>query len=83
MKSTKTFEVQVWGVRTYKGNLKTTHTVRWKVHGRTFQRTFGTVKFAESFRATLLVGMRNAEPFDGSTGPPSQRSRGGPQPQLA
>ena len=70
MDSTRTFEVQVWGVRTYKGKLKTTHTVRWHVHGRTFQQTFGTVKSAQSFRATLLVGLRNAEPFDRNTGLP-------------
>ncbi len=80
MNSMKTFEVQVWGVRAYKGQLKTTHTVRWKVHGRTFQRTFGTVKSAESFRATLLVGVRNAEPFDRNTGLPVSAGEAAPSP---
>ena len=75
-----TFEVQVWGVRKYKGKRKTTYTVRWHVHGRTFQRTFDTVKLAESFRSTLLVGLRRAEAFDRRTGLPisAMEAPGGP-----
>lgn len=75
MNSTQSFEVRVWGVRTYKGKLNTTHSVRWRVAGKSFQRTFRTVKSAESFRATLLVGIRNAEPFDLDTGLPAQAAR--------
>ena len=47
-----------------------THTVRWTVDSRTFQRTFATAKLAESFRATLLVASRGGQPFDRSTGSP-------------
>ena len=65
-----TLEVQVWGVRRYKGKRKTTYTIRWKVEDRIFQETFDTIKLAESFRARLLVGMRQAEPFDVRTGLP-------------
>lgn len=70
MATRTTFEVQVWGVRRYKGKRKTTYTVRWKVEGRIFQETFDTIKLAESFRARLLVGLRQAEPFDVQTGQP-------------
>ena len=83
MNSTKTFEVQVWGVRTYKGKLKTTHTVRSHVHERTLQQTFGTMKSAQSFRATLLVGLRNAEPFDRNTGLPVSAAEAAASPSNA
>ena len=65
-----TLDVQVWGVRRYKGKRKTTYTVRWRVEGRILQKTFDTIKLAESFRARLLVGLRQAEPFDVQTGQP-------------
>lgn len=65
-----TRDVQVWGVRRYKGKRKTTYTVRWRVEGRILQKTFDTIKLAESFRARLLVGLRQAEPFDVQTGQP-------------
>ncbi|GAA2160961.1 phage integrase family protein [Humibacillus xanthopallidus] len=70
MTSRTTLDVQVWGVRRYKGKRKTTYTVRWRVEGRILQRTFDTIKLAESFRARLLVGLRQAEPFDVQTGQP-------------
>jgi integrase len=47
-----------------------TYTVRWKVDAHTFQRTFDTAKLAESFRSRLVVGIRQAEPFEIATGLP-------------
>jgi integrase len=70
MSSGTTLDVKVWGVRVYKGKRRSTYTVRWRVHGRDQQRTFDTRKLADSFRATLLVGVRNGEPFDRRTGLP-------------
>jgi integrase len=71
MSAERTFDVRVWTVRTYRGKRKTTHTVRWRVEGLTFQRTFGTAKLAESFRASLIVATRHGEPFDRTTGLPA------------
>ena len=51
-----------------------------EVAGKSFQRTFRTVKSAESFRATLLVGIRNAEPFDLDTGLPAQAAQASTSP---
>ncbi|MFC7596968.1 tyrosine-type recombinase/integrase [Terrabacter sp. GCM10028922] len=65
-----THDVQVWGVRRYKGKRKTTYTVRWRVEGNTRQETFDTAKLADAFRARLLLAMRNAEPFDVGNGLP-------------
>ena len=67
-----TYDVQVWSVTRYKGKRKTSYSVRWRVSGKRFHRTFATAKLAEAFRATLLVASRQGTPFDLSTGAPAE-----------
>ena len=65
-----TFDVRIWGIRTYKGKNKTTHTVRWTVAGKEFPETFGTKGLAEAFLGRLLTATRIGEAFDTETGRP-------------
>lgn len=67
-----TYDVQVWSVTRYKGKRKTSYSVRWRVAGKRFHRTFTTAKLAEAFRATLLVASRQGTPFDPTTGTPAE-----------
>jgi integrase len=63
-------EVRVRGIRKYKGVRGTTYTVRWRVAGRDFQRTFATAKLADTFRSELLVTAREGRAFDPRHGLP-------------
>ena len=67
------FDVRVWAIRRQPGARRTTSIVRWVVRGQERQRTFATIKMAESFRATLLVAVREGQPFDVETGLPAER----------
>ena len=70
------FDVHVFGIRTYAGKIRTTHTVRWQVSGRQLQRTFDTRKLADSFRSTLLAATNSGQPFDEGSGLPVTHARG-------
>ena len=65
-----TYEVRIWAIRKYKGERGTTYTVKWGVGGKKPQRTFTTLKLAESFRTDLLVAAREGVLFDIDTGLP-------------
>ena len=68
------YDVRVWKTRSYKGKKRTTHSVRWRVHGVEHHKTFATAKLAESCRSALVVALNRGEPFDPSSGlPPSMR----------
>lgn len=64
-------EVRIRGIRKYKGVRGTTYTVRWRVAGRDFQRTFATAKLADTFRSELLVTAREGRGFDPRHGLPA------------
>jgi hypothetical protein len=71
-----TYDIRIWGIQKYKGKRGTTYTVRWRVAGTKPQRTFTTLKLAESFRTDLLVAAREGLPFDIQSGlPVSMRRR--------
>lgn len=65
-----TYDVRIHGVRKYKGKTRITHTVRWVVGGKTWQKTFLTAKLADGHRSMLVSASRSGEPFDVSTGLP-------------
>lgn len=65
-----TFDVRIWGIRTYVGKKQTTHTVRWTVAGRELPETFATKGLAEAFHGRLLTAIRTGEAFDTETGRP-------------
>lgn len=64
------YDVRIWAIGTYKGEKKTTYTVRWRARGTERHRTFATRKLAESFRSALIVAAREGEAFDTQTGLP-------------
>ncbi|MCW2772831.1 MAG: phage integrase family protein [Nocardioides sp.] len=66
-----TYDVRVWGIHRYKGARGTTYTVKWRVAGKRSQRTFGTLKLAEAFRADLMIAARGGVPFRLDTGLPA------------
>ena len=70
-----TLDVQVWGVRRYKGKRKTTYTVRWRVEGRILQKTFDTIKLAESFRGAALGGATPSRALRRADGTARRRPR--------
>ncbi|HRW18611.1 MAG TPA: hypothetical protein P5181_07170 [Dermatophilaceae bacterium] len=65
-----TYDVHVFGIRAYRGKVKTTYTVRWRVASQTRQRTFDT----DSYRSTLVSTMRAGQPFSAATGLPATPS---------
>ena len=70
-----TYDVRIWSIHRYKGKRGTTYTVKWGVAGKRQQRTFSTLKLAESFRSDLLVAARDGIPFDLATGLPTTMQR--------
>ena len=70
-----TFDVRIWGIRTYKGKRKTTHTVRWTVAGKEFPETFTTKGLAEAFLSRLVTATRTGEAFDTESGRPISWAR--------
>ena len=72
------YDVRVWGIHRYRGRRGTTYTVKWRVGAKKMQRTFRTLKLAETFRVDLMVAARDGSPFLVSTGLP--RSLAAPEP---
>ena len=66
-----TYDVRIWSIHRYKGKRGTTYTVKWRVAGKKQQRTFTTLRLAESFRSDLLVAAREGVLFDVATGLPT------------
>ena len=64
------YDVRVWSLRKYKGARGTTYTVRWSVEGHEYQKTFGTMKLADSFRSELQIASRSGEIFSQANGLP-------------
>lgn len=69
------YDVRIWSIHRYKGKRGTTYTVKWGVAGKRQQRTFTTLKLAESFRSDLTVAARTGVPFDLTTGLPASMQR--------
>jgi integrase len=65
------YDVRIWKTRTYRGRTRTTHSVRWRVHGQEHHKTFLTAKLAESFRSELVVAARQGSAFNTRTGLPA------------
>ncbi|HET7388182.1 MAG TPA: tyrosine-type recombinase/integrase [Nocardioidaceae bacterium] len=64
------FDVRIWSLRKYAGARGTTYTARWRVHGRDFQKTYGTRKLADSFRSELQIAANSGEAFSTESGLP-------------
>ncbi|WP_329117437.1 tyrosine-type recombinase/integrase [Streptomyces sp. NBC_01465] len=71
-----TYNVKVWKIEIYKGQRKTTYTVRWTVDGKRERRPFDTEPLADSFRSELISAMRRGEAFNIATGLPVARESG-------
>ncbi len=69
------YDVRIWGIRSYAGKKGTTHTVRWSVEGKPFPQTFSTKTLAEAFRSRLFTAAKNGEAFDTETGRPVSWAR--------
>ncbi len=74
------YDVRIWSTSTYTSkkdgpSRKTTHTVRWLVSGKKFQRTFATSKLAESYRSDLTTAARKGVAFDTASGLPEPMAR--------
>lgn len=80
MSKHSSFDVRIWNVSKYAGARRTTYTLRWRVGGQRFQRTFATSKLAESYRAILMVAARHGEHFDATTGLPQTLTEQKPAP---
>jgi integrase len=65
-----TYDIRIWSIHKYRGKRGTTYTVKWRAAGNKQQRTFTTLKLAESFRSDLLVAARDGVPFEVATGLP-------------
>lgn len=70
-----TYDVQIWGIRRYKGKQVTTYYVRWVVAGSEFQEKFNAAALADSFRSELVTAARKGEAFDTSCGLPVSKAR--------
>jgi integrase len=70
-----TYDVRVYGIRSYKGKNRTTYTIRWVVGGKSFQDTFATKALAESERSALVVAQRQGIAFDVTSGLPEPKVR--------
>lgn len=64
-------DVRIWKIHRYKGKRGTTYTLKWAVAGKRHQKTFSTLKLAETFRADLISSAREGTPFVVRTGLPA------------
>ncbi|MBC7596973.1 MAG: tyrosine-type recombinase/integrase [Kineosporiaceae bacterium] len=64
------YDIRIHGIRKVEGKRGTTYTVRWKVDGKSWQKTFSTAKLADGHRSDLLTAARRGEKFDVATGLP-------------
>lgn len=66
----ESFDVRFWGIRSYKGKRRQSHSVRWVVAGKEHHDTFGARPLAENRLAELRTYARNGAAFDVETGLP-------------
>jgi hypothetical protein len=66
-----TYDVRIWKIHRNKGARRTTYTPKWSVAGDRHQRTFATLKLAESFRADLMMAARDGTAFQTASGLPT------------
>jgi integrase len=70
-----TYDVRIWGIRTYRGKRTTTYRVRWLVAGQRCEERFTAYALAESFRSDLVSAARKGEAFDIESGLPVSQLR--------
>ena len=70
-----TYDVRIHGILTNKTAKSTTYTIRWKVAGKSFRKTFATKALAESYRSRLLIAQREGVAFDAASGLPEPQAR--------
>jgi integrase len=70
-----TFDVRVWGIRTYQRTNSRTYGVRWLTAGEEHHETFTTYPLADGFRSKLVIATRQGESFDIETGLPASLAR--------
>ena len=63
-RSSTSYDVRIWTVRTYKRRKRTTYGVPWIVAGASHHQTFVTFPLADSFRSDLVSAARRGEAFD-------------------
>ncbi len=73
------FDVRIYAVSPYRGARGTTYTVRWRVQGLRFRRTFTTRKLADGFRAKLQVATQAGQAFVVGNGLPMSMQEPAPQ----
>ncbi|KIR64273.1 integrase [Micromonospora haikouensis] len=54
---------------------KKSYSVRWRVAGKSFRKTYATAALAESFRSKLVVAQREGTAFDEKSGLPEPMAR--------
>lgn len=69
------YDVKLHAIEVMKGKRKTSYRVRWVVAGERKGDTFGTVKHANSFLATLTTAAMEGIPFDIKSGLPAPLAR--------
>ncbi|MEU9505430.1 tyrosine-type recombinase/integrase [Micromonospora sp. NPDC048170] len=70
------YNVRIHAILTNELSGKTkSYTVRWKVAGKPFRKTFATRALAESYRSKLVVAQREGTAFDEKNGLPEPMAR--------
>ncbi|MGL5824034.1 MAG: hypothetical protein ACRCYU_04235, partial [Nocardioides sp.] len=64
------YDVRIWSILRYDGQRRSTYTVRWKVDGKRWRKTFPNRAQADAYRSELNIAVRNGEPFEIATGQP-------------
>lgn len=71
-----TYNVKIWKISVYRGQRKTTHTVRWTLDGDEWRAPFDTHPLADAFRSELVSATRRGEAFSLTTGRPVSHQSG-------
>ena len=70
-----TYDVRIHAILTNKQSRGDTYTIRSKVAGRPFRKTFATKALAESYRSKLIIAQREGVAFDTESGLPEPEAR--------
>jgi site-specific recombinase XerD len=70
-----TYDVRIHAILVNKTAKRETYTIRWKVAGRPFRKTFATKALAESYRSKLIIAQREGVAFDTVSGLPEPLAR--------
>ncbi|ANZ18642.1 tyrosine-type recombinase/integrase [Streptomyces noursei] len=71
-----TYSIKIWKTSVYRGQRKTTHTVRWELDGKEWRAPFSTKALADAFRSELVSATRRGEAFSLTTGRPVSHKSG-------